>query len=79
MRSAVSCPGYAPDSASVGLQSGLKSGALRRPDETITVFEAADLAAGETSSIYQDHTHSRNWGKGWNVVLDDIQPDRHRT
>lgn len=61
------------------LESFRKLDALRRPDETITVFEAADLAAGETSSIYQDHTHSRNWGKGWNAVLDDIQPDRHRT
>jgi prepilin-type N-terminal cleavage/methylation domain-containing protein/prepilin-type processing-associated H-X9-DG protein len=48
---------------------------LRRPSETMTVFLAAD---GLAASIYSDHTHSRNWHKGWAAVLRDIQPDRHR-
>jgi len=48
---------------------------LRRPTETITIFEAADDLA---PSVFADHTHSRNWDKGWEAVLFDIQPDRHR-
>lgn len=48
--------------------------------QTIVVFEVADKAG---FSIYQDHTHSRNWvrrpyERSWNRVLSDIQPDRHR-
>ena len=49
---------------------------LQRPSETFTVFEVADDAS---LSITADHTHSRNWFKGWTEVLFDIQPDRHRT
>ncbi len=49
---------------------------LRDPVETLTVFEVADAV---DPSVYNDHTHSRNWSKGWNAVLADIQPDRHRT
>jgi len=49
---------------------------LRRPTETITIFEGADDLA---PSIFSDHTHSRNWERGWEAVLFDIQPDRHRT
>jgi prepilin-type N-terminal cleavage/methylation domain-containing protein/prepilin-type processing-associated H-X9-DG protein len=48
---------------------------LPRPSETITVFETADTQGFSTG---QDHTHSRNWTNGWNTVLVDIQPDRHR-
>jgi prepilin-type N-terminal cleavage/methylation domain-containing protein/prepilin-type processing-associated H-X9-DG protein len=49
---------------------------LRRPSDTMTVFICAeDLSP----SVYSDHTHSRNWHKGWQAVLQDIQPDRHRT
>ena len=49
---------------------------LRRPSDTMTVFECAnDL----DPSLYNDHTHSRNWLSGWNSVLKDIQPDRHRS
>ncbi len=48
---------------------------LPRPSETITVFEIADKAS---ASIFTDHTHSRNWANGWDQVLFDIQPDRHR-
>ena len=48
---------------------------LPRPTETFTVFEGADDLA---PSVYADHTHSRNWHKGWEAVLFDIQPDRHR-
>jgi prepilin-type N-terminal cleavage/methylation domain-containing protein/prepilin-type processing-associated H-X9-DG protein len=49
---------------------------LRCPSDTMTVFICAeDLSP----SVYSDHTHSRNWHKGWQAVLQDIQPDRHRT
>ncbi len=49
---------------------------LRNPTETISVFEISD---SKDASIYNDHTHSRNWFKGWSAVTDDIAPDRHRT
>jgi prepilin-type N-terminal cleavage/methylation domain-containing protein/prepilin-type processing-associated H-X9-DG protein len=49
---------------------------LRRPSDTMTVFICAE---GLSPSVYSDHTHSRNWYKGWHAVLQDIQPDRHRT
>ncbi|MCP5524946.1 MAG: type II secretion system protein [Verrucomicrobiales bacterium] len=49
---------------------------LRRPTETITIFECADSLP---PSIYADHTHSRSWDQGWEAVLVDIQPDRHRS
>ncbi len=48
---------------------------LKRPVHTITTFEVADEAG---LSTFSDHTHSRNWFKGWDVVIVDIQPDRHR-
>jgi prepilin-type N-terminal cleavage/methylation domain-containing protein len=53
---------------------------LQEPTTTPTVFELANDA---TTSVFNDHTHSRNWfvpanGAGrWNNILDDIQPDRH--
>jgi prepilin-type N-terminal cleavage/methylation domain-containing protein/prepilin-type processing-associated H-X9-DG protein len=50
---------------------------IPHPVETITVFETADTQGVGTG---QDHTHSRNWTNGgWNAVLVDIQPDRHRS
>jgi prepilin-type N-terminal cleavage/methylation domain-containing protein/prepilin-type processing-associated H-X9-DG protein len=49
--------------------------ALPHPTETITVFECADALS---PSIFNDHTHSRNWFNGWTTVTVDIQPDRHR-
>jgi prepilin-type processing-associated H-X9-DG protein len=49
---------------------------IPHPSETITVFETADSSGASTG---QDHTHSRNWSNGWNTVLVDIQPDRHRS
>jgi len=49
---------------------------IPRPSDTITVFETADAQGVSTG---QDHTHSRNWINGWNTVLVDIQPDRHRS
>lgn len=49
---------------------------LWRPTETITVFIGAEsLPPGVT----QDHTHSRNWDKGWVAVIADIEPNRFRT
>ena len=50
---------------------------LKNPSETMTVFEVKDSA--DSVSAYNDHTHSRNWSKGWAAVIDDIQPDRHRS
>jgi prepilin-type N-terminal cleavage/methylation domain-containing protein len=49
---------------------------LKKPTETITVFTCADTVSPST---FTDHTHSRNWPKGWPVLLTDIAPDRHRT
>lgn len=51
--------------------------ALKNPGATVTTFEVTDNP--DKISTSNDHTHSRNWFKGWNAVLDDIQPDRHRT
>ncbi len=49
---------------------------LRQPTETILLFEVAD---GYGPSIFSDHTHSRTWLRsGWEGVIADIQPDRHR-
>ena len=48
---------------------------LNRPAQTIAAFIGADsLDVG----LSADHTHSRNW-KTWRRVLQDIQPDRHRS
>jgi prepilin-type N-terminal cleavage/methylation domain-containing protein/prepilin-type processing-associated H-X9-DG protein len=47
---------------------------LALPSRTITVFIGSDRM---DEGITNDHTHSRNW-RGWEQVLDDIQPDRHR-
>ncbi len=50
---------------------------LQSPSETILLFEVAD-EYGPT--IYVDHTHSRSWLRsGWEGVIADIRPDRHRT
>lgn len=50
---------------------------LKNPAGTFTTFEVTDNP--DKVSAYFDHTHSRNWFRGWNAVLADIQPDRHRT
>lgn len=50
---------------------------LKQPSETILLFETADDNA---PTVGEDHTHSRIWlWEGWDSVLKDIQPDRHRT
>jgi prepilin-type processing-associated H-X9-DG protein len=49
---------------------------LPKPSETIIVFTVSDRMG---VSLTNDHTHSRNWNKGWKSVLSDIQPDRHRS
>jgi prepilin-type N-terminal cleavage/methylation domain-containing protein len=49
---------------------------LKRPGDTILEFTVADTVS---PSIFTDHSHSRNWPKGWDVLLTDIAPDRHRT
>jgi len=51
-----------------------KLSTIKRPGDTFLVFEISDRAGTGTG---QDHTHSRNWLKGWSSVLEDIQPDRH--
>lgn len=53
--------------------------ALPAPSSTITTFTISDLQ-GVTSA--QDHTHSTFWMEApvelrWNLILRDIQPDRH--
>ena len=47
---------------------------LPRPVETHTVFITAD---SNSASVSSDHTHSRNWLRGWKAVVQDISPDRH--
>ncbi len=47
---------------------------LRSPTETYLEFETSDTNG---VTIAADHTHSRNWYKGWNAVIIDIRPDRH--
>jgi prepilin-type processing-associated H-X9-DG protein len=49
---------------------------LARPVETITTFIGAESLS---PSVFQDHTHSRNWHKGWHTVIADIEPNRFRT
>ncbi len=49
---------------------------LAQPAQTITVFIGAESLS---PSIFQDHTHSRNWYKGWSAVIADIEPNRFRT
>ncbi len=50
---------------------------LRHPSETILSFEVAD-EYGPIMSV--DHAHARTWfSSGWEGVIDDIRPDRHRT
>jgi prepilin-type N-terminal cleavage/methylation domain-containing protein/prepilin-type processing-associated H-X9-DG protein len=56
------------------LESFRKLDALPRPSDTITTFEISDTAG---VSIFNDHTHSRNWHLGWSSVTADIQPSRH--
>jgi prepilin-type processing-associated H-X9-DG protein len=58
------------------IESFRKVDALGHPTETITVFECANE---QGPSIFNDHTHSRNWLTGWPAVTTDIQPDRHTT
>ena len=59
------------------LESFRNLNSLKNPAETITTFEVTD--SPDSVSGFNDHTHSRNWSKGWAAVIDDIQPDRHRT
>jgi len=49
---------------------------MARPSQTIVLFTVSDRVG---VSAVNDHTHSRNWSKGWKSVLADIQPDRHRS
>lgn len=48
---------------------------LAMPAETFVAFEIADEYG---PGVYADHTHSRGWGEGWDQVIQDIQPNRHR-
>jgi prepilin-type N-terminal cleavage/methylation domain-containing protein/prepilin-type processing-associated H-X9-DG protein len=57
-------------------ESFRRSDTLQNPSSTHTVFLISDR---KEPNIANDHTHSRNWFKGWAAVLDDIQPDRHGT
>jgi prepilin-type N-terminal cleavage/methylation domain-containing protein len=48
---------------------------LKRPGDTILTFTCADRVP---ATVFTDHTHSRNWPLGWDVLLNDIAPDRHK-
>lgn len=48
---------------------------LEKPSDTMVAFIVSDRVG---VSGRNDHTHSRNWVKGWNAIISDIQPDRHR-
>ena len=48
---------------------------LHEPSNTMILFEIADDYG---PSVWADHTHSRAWFIGWEEVLKDLQPDRHR-
>lgn len=54
------------------LQSFRNLLALSSPAETVTVLPASERMG---LSSLNDHTHSRNWHKGWSAVLADIAPD----
>jgi len=58
------------------LESFRNADRLARPGETHTVFLIADT---KDPNVSNDHTHSRNWKKGWAAVIEDIEPDRHGT
>jgi prepilin-type N-terminal cleavage/methylation domain-containing protein/prepilin-type processing-associated H-X9-DG protein len=49
---------------------------LARPSDTFNVFIGAESLS---PSVFQDHTHSRNWFKGWPTVIADIEPNRFRS
>jgi prepilin-type N-terminal cleavage/methylation domain-containing protein/prepilin-type processing-associated H-X9-DG protein len=49
---------------------------LARPTATFLAFDTSDTNG---PTISADHTHSRNWFKGWKAVITDIRPDRHFT
>ena len=59
-----------------------KMGALRATSKTMVVFEISDSKSAATIS---DHAHCSTWfsdanvhaGTVWNVMLPEIQPDRH--
>jgi len=57
------------------LESFRKLDSLLKPTETHTVFIVADSVA---PSVFNDHTHSRNWTT-WAAVTNDISPNRHGT
>jgi len=58
------------------LESFKRIDQIRSPADTLSLFEIAD---SKDPGVYNDHTHSRNWFKGWDAVIEDIQPDRHRS
>ncbi len=49
---------------------------LKIPTSTFLAFDTSDTNG---PTISADHTHSRNWFKGWDAVIFDIRPDRHFT
>jgi prepilin-type N-terminal cleavage/methylation domain-containing protein/prepilin-type processing-associated H-X9-DG protein len=55
------------------LETFRKLDALPQPTDTHTVFIVGDSVA---TSIFNDHTHSRNWTT-WAAVTNDISPNRH--
>jgi prepilin-type N-terminal cleavage/methylation domain-containing protein len=58
------------------LESRRKIDRITQPAQTMLLFERSDK---HPPTLFFDHTHSTGWTNGWGAVLDDIQPDRHRT
>lgn len=69
---------FVPQLDPFGRPMGVQANNIRRipkPSHTITVFVVSD---DRGVGVTNDHTHSENWDRGWNRLLYDIEPDRHR-
>ena len=61
------------------VESAVRLDQLKDPTATVLFFEASDkLAVSAISSACVACSRSWNVG-GWNTVIKDIQPDRHRS
>ena len=61
------------------VESAVRLDQLKDPSATVLFFEASDkLAVSAISSACVACSRSWNLG-GWNTVIKDIQPDRHRS
>lgn len=49
---------------------------LSNPSRTLLAGIVSDARPG--ISPLNDHTHAESWDRGWRVVINDIEPNRHR-